>query len=350
MANALKDERHRGNGFTFLRLVFALCVLYAHSFAFGPVPEPLWQLSNGTLAISGIAVDGFFVISGFLVWRSMRASAGPWTYLAKRGLRLLPALVVVMVLSVVMGALLTSLGPAEYWTHPQLWYFLSNPFWMLRGGVHFNLPGVFTELPVHAVNVSLWTIPYEIFFYLLLLLPFLVPRNAKVLVPLLGMVYLLAFAIIQLDVSYIFPHTSFELDRIARLSPFFVGGAIIAQLGAEHCFARPWVFLSTLAVLGLATALFDPSDAFWYILLPPLVIGCAFLPFWANTGSFELMDISYGVYLAGWPIQQLLFSTFGLTDWSMFAASLVVTCGYGLLSWRLVEAPALAWKKALPGR
>ncbi|HOY29690.1 MAG TPA: acyltransferase [Flavobacteriales bacterium] len=350
MANALKDERHRGNGFTFLRLVFALSVLYAHSFAFGPVPEPLWQLSNGTLAISGIAVDGFFVISGFLVWRSMRASAGPWTYLAKRGLRLLPALVAVMVLSVLLGALFTSLGPAEYWTHPQLWYFLSNPFWMLRGGVHFNLPGVFTELPVHAVNVSLWTIPYEIFFYLLLLLPFLVPRNAKVLVPLLGMVYLLAFAIIQMDVSYIFPHTSFELDRIARLSPFFVGGVIIAQLGAEHWFAKPWVFLSILAVLALATVLFNPSDAFWYILLPPLVIGCAVLPIWANTGSFVPMDISYGVYLAGWPIQQLLFSTFGLTDWSMFAASLVVTCGYGLLSWRLVEAPVLAWKRALPGR
>jgi peptidoglycan/LPS O-acetylase OafA/YrhL len=179
MANALKDERHRGNGFTFLRLVFALSVLYAHSFAFGPVPEPLWQLSNGTLAISGIAVDGFFVISGFLVWRSMRASAGPWTYLAKRGLRLLPALVAVMVLSVLLGALFTSLGPAEYWTHPQLWYFLSNPFWMLRGGVHFNLPGVFTELPVHAVNVSLWTIPYEIFFYLLLLLPVPCPAQRE---------------------------------------------------------------------------------------------------------------------------------------------------------------------------
>jgi peptidoglycan/LPS O-acetylase OafA/YrhL len=350
MANALKDERHRGNGFTFLRLVLALCVLYAHSFAFGPVTEPLWRLSNGTLAISGIAVDGFFVISGFLVWRSMLASASPWTYLAKRGLRLLPALVTVTVLSVLMGAVLTSLGPAEYWTHPQLWYFLSNPFWMLRGGVDFNLPGLFTEHPVHAVNVSLWTIPYEIFFYLLLLLAFLVPRNAKVLVPLLGMVYLLAFTIIQLDVSYIFPHTSFELDRIARLSPFFVGGAIIAQVSAERWFAKPWVFLSTLTVLILATALFDPSDAFWYILLPPLVIGCAFLPFWANTGSFRITDISYGVYLAGWPVQQLMFSTFGLTDWSMFAASLVVTCGYGLLSWRLVEAPALALKRALPDR
>jgi peptidoglycan/LPS O-acetylase OafA/YrhL len=262
----------------------------------------------------------------------------------------MPALVVVMVLSVLLGALLTSLGPAEYWTHPQLWYFLSNPFWMLRGGVHFNLPGVFTELPVNAVNVSLWTIPYEIFFYLLLLIPFLVPRNAKLLVLLLGILYLLAFAIIQLDVSYIFPHTSFELDRIARLSPFFVGGAIIAQLGAEHCFARPWVFLSILAVLTLATALFDSSEVFWYILLPPLVIGCAFLPFWANTGSFELMDISYGVYLSGWPIQQLLFVHFGLTGWSMVAGSMVAACAYGLLSWKLVEAPALAWKRALPGR
>jgi peptidoglycan/LPS O-acetylase OafA/YrhL len=261
----------------------------------------------------------------------------------------MPALVVVMVLSVLLGALLTSLGPAEYWMHPELWYFLSNPFWMLRGGVHFNLPGVFTDLPVHAVNVSLWTIPYEIFFYLLLL-PFLFPRNAKVLVPLLVMVYLLAFAIIQLDVSYIFPHTSFELDRIARLSPFFVGGALIAQLRWEHWFARPWVFLSTLAVLTLATALFDSSDVFWYILLPPLVIGCAFLPFWANTGSFELMDISYGVYLSGWPIQQLLFVHFGLTGWSMVAGSMVAACAYGLLSWKLVEAPALAWKRALPGR
>jgi peptidoglycan/LPS O-acetylase OafA/YrhL len=34
----------------------------------------------------------------------------------------------------------------------------------------------------------------------------------------------------------------------------------------------------------------------------------------------------------------------------MVAGSMVAACAYGLLSWKLVEAPALAWKRALPGR
>jgi peptidoglycan/LPS O-acetylase OafA/YrhL len=350
MANALNDERHRGNGFTFLRLFLALIVIYAHSFAFGSVPEPVKQWSNGTWGNFGIAVDAFFVISGFLVWRSMIASAGPWSYLAKRGLRLLPALVTVMVLSVLLGAAITTLSASEYWSHPQVWYFLTNPFWMLRGGVHFDLPGVFAHLPIPSTNASLWTIPFEIFFYLLLLLPFVLSRASNWLIAIIALVYVASFMVIFLEISYTLPNTSFELGSIAKRAPFFIGGAFIAYAQLEKWFSQPMVFLSLLSVLVLAIMPIVIPDLIWYILLPPLVIGLAYLPFWTGVDSYRLPDISYGVYLSGWPIQQLLFVHFGLTGWSMVAGSMVAACAYGLLSWKLVEAPALAWKRALPGR
>jgi hypothetical protein len=187
MANALNDERHRGNGFTFLRLVLALIVLSTRTRSrFGSVPRARFETIGPTerwgnlrdrgrcllrdQRLLGLAQHdsecGSVVLPG-QAWPAAAACFG-------RGDGAIRA---------VGCRHFTTLGPhAEYWSASTgLVLPVTNPFWMLRGGVHFDLPGVFAP-PAHTLRPMspLWTIPYEIFFYLLLLLPFVLSRASRI--------------------------------------------------------------------------------------------------------------------------------------------------------------------------
>ncbi len=86
-----------------------------------------------------IAVDMFFVVSGFLIAASLQRNSARG-YLVSRGLRILPALIACVVLTTfVLGPLLTT--AASYWSQPTTWnYFLVNASLLAS---RFQLPGVF---------------------------------------------------------------------------------------------------------------------------------------------------------------------------------------------------------------
>jgi peptidoglycan/LPS O-acetylase OafA/YrhL len=57
------------------------------------------------------------------------------------------------------------------------------------------------------------------------------------------------------------------------------------------------------------------------------------------------VDLSYGIYLYGFPIQQVLMSRFGkMSALENFWCSLPVTALFALGSWFLIEQPALRAK------
>ena len=59
-------------------------------------------------------------------------------------------------------------------------------------------------------------------------------------------------------------------------------------------------------------------------------------------------DISYGVYLYGWPIQQALQALFPTTAfWLMLPVALALTCAVSVVSWLVVEKPALRLKERI---
>ena len=122
----------------------------------------------------------FFALSGFLVCGSLVRCRTLGTFLALRVLRLFPALVVETVLSaLVIGPVFTSLPLNSYFEDPSfLGYFTS-----LVGVVKYKLPGVFTTNPFPVyVNGQLWTLPYELYCYILLavaVLLGLVRRDAR---------------------------------------------------------------------------------------------------------------------------------------------------------------------------
>ena len=110
----------------------------------------------------------FFALSGFLVAGSLLRSRTVAMFLASRIIRIFPALSVEVLLSaVLLGPLFTSLTLAQYFRSHEFWGY----WWNLVGHVHFRLPGVFDANPnPNVVNGQLWTVPYELYCYVLLAL------------------------------------------------------------------------------------------------------------------------------------------------------------------------------------
>ncbi|MEO8417016.1 MAG: acyltransferase family protein, partial [Ginsengibacter sp.] len=162
---------NHNNNFNFLRIFAAVLVCITHSYAVtgNAISESLHQITNGYFYLSSVGLYIFFFTSGYLVSYSAATSKSPRIYLQKRALRIYPALVIVVLLSVfIAGPLLTTYSSAKYFTAADTWKYL----WTATGlRIRFRLPGVF-ETPLFAMtgfNGSLWSIKLELELYALLL-------------------------------------------------------------------------------------------------------------------------------------------------------------------------------------
>jgi peptidoglycan/LPS O-acetylase OafA/YrhL len=155
------------NHFHLIRLIAAWLVIWSHAWAItGTAGNDHFARLTLSRSAGAFAVDVFFVISGFLVAASVQRH--PWReFLLARALRLYPALIVCVALTVVvLGPLLTT--APEYWSDPRTWRYLWANATLWRA--EFWLPGVFETLPRTAINGSLWTLPIEGRLYLALFL------------------------------------------------------------------------------------------------------------------------------------------------------------------------------------
>ena len=85
-----------------------------------------------------------------------------------------------------------------------------------------------------------------------------------------------------------------------------------------------------------------------YFILPVLVIffGVISTPYISSIGE-KIGDNSYGIYIYGWFVQQLLLSLFNLNTYELMVGSLLVAYIVGLMSWHFVEKKALAYKNII---
>lgn len=342
----------RANNFNVLRLAAALAVLFGHSFVLAaghqdfasvdPVSRVLMQVTGFGEAIHELAVNLFFVVSGFLVTRSLQQRASLADFVEARVLRLFPAAIVSTVLTIVGLSFLSTLPAAAYFTDPETWeYLLRNT---LVWSVDYDLPGVFADNPYPvAVNGSLWTLPVELRCYLLVLL-----------LGVAGLARRQSLANVALCIPvilYLVPEWSHLLTRDPakwRLFLFFI-------VGSFFCINRrsiPVGWFPAAALLGLyaATANLPRLHGIAFVVLVAyLTLALALVRHvrWLDPGRFG--DISYGVYLYAFPVQQALIHA--LPDirngWSLAALAAAATLPLAVLSWIAVERPALAAKGTL---
>jgi peptidoglycan/LPS O-acetylase OafA/YrhL len=311
----------RDNNFTLIRLVFAAAVLFGHSYAIGNSgSDPISRFMG--VWIGDLAVNGFFVFSGFLVTASFQR-AGLIRFVILRIARIFPAAIVCISLSVLVGAAISTLKPADYFAHSLTWTYAGNATLFY---LSWFLPGVFEGQPFNgSVNGSFWSVVLEArcYFYLLIagffgMLATRARTNAAVLV---------AFLCLQwIDVPLI--------DSEGWILPcvYFLIGIL---LWTNRDFIVLHWALAVLAVTVLVSGLDSHSYPFavaWSYLLFFLVYGVPSL----NVEN----DISYGLYLYAWPIQQLVWSKEQVgIDNVLLAAPLIFAAA--TLSWFLVEKPIL---------
>ena len=339
-------EARRGNNFDFLRQLAAFFVIYGHSLALlGVAPPVFWDMNISTF---GVAI--FFVLSGYLVTQSWRRDPRLLPFLSKRSLRIFPALLVCVTLTaVVLGPLMTSLPLLDYFGDPAFRRYFYN--FLLH--IHYFLPAVFADNPwPNAVNGSLWSLPVEFFCYLAVLglaaagamrRPFRLAA-ATAVAAIGGLVLIHAYDGPQIVVY------ATDLRSAMQIIPYFLVGAIVA--------AAPGLPLRRDAALGVAFALTAaehllPSVAFQavgYLGIPYVVLACgtAATPGLARAGRWG--DVSYGMYLYAFPVQQALIAVTqaAIPPAALIIATTAVSVTLAWASWHLVEKPCLSLKPRAP--
>jgi len=332
------------DNFLLLRFLAASLVIYGHGPAIGGSqvwPDLFAWLGWGTYS-GDLAVDVFFVTSGYMIAGSYLRRSHLFEFLWARVLRIYPALVFCLLASAfVLGPLLSSWPLSAYLAdHGAVHYVTKNL--ALGKGLAFYLPGVFVANPnAGIVNGSIWTLPAEVRMYLWVaavgVLGILArPRwcNALLLV-------LLVCGLLAPDRLPLVP-----LESFVRLAAYFAAGVF--------CYVnRQWLRVSWWWVVGLAllAMLLRHTPLYPFALglaLVAFVFAFAYLTPWRGFNRFG--DYSYGIYLWGYPMQQLVASqgsSAALALNALLAWPLAVLLG--VLSWHLVEKPALALK-TWPGR
>lgn len=345
-------ERRETN-FDLLRLVAASCVLLGHSLLF---LRPSWleaHPSSWWAQIALDAVDIFFVISGYLVVRSWLRDPHVARYLARRLLRLMPALLVLLPVTLLAGALLTTLPPLTYLRQPGTWAYLLNGTLFARVD---QLSGVFLHNHYRiAVDQQLWTLPYEFACYLAVVVVayagmYLTGRRLRMIVVAISLAALAVLAIGQIGVGWSFhigsAHVSlgFWGPDLGRLAGFFIAGVLFSR------WERAIPLRPAPAAICAAVFLLS-SQIVW--LFPISAVSLVYAVMYFAKGAPPVLscvtrhgDFSYGIYIYGFFIQQMLAAALeGIrSPMLLFIISWPCTLLVAMASWHLVEKRALRLK------
>lgn len=322
-------------GFDYLRIVLAVAVVYWHTWAVvlaGIDNPPLW-----IQIIARAILPIFFGLSGYLVASSLERTATLPIFLYMRFLRIFPALVVETILSaLILGPLVTTLLIGEYFTHPVFFDYFNN----LYGNVRYYLPGVFESQPFTKVNVSIWTVPFELECYVALSLLYLFGlfRNKWVLLSAVSAVGLL-FAYQIRDI----PNAEGLVMPGRVLVMSFLFGNVIYKFRES---------LPAGAAVGILMTVITMFLMRHTLTMIPAAFAAAYAA--ASLGSTNPWrapiifngDYSYGVYLYAFPIQQLIYWLFESRSMAFnFFVSMLLISVWAAFSWHCVEKPTLRLKR-----
>ena len=337
------------NAFGALRLLFASLVIVAHTpeIIDGNRSREILTRIFGSISFGDLAVDAFFVISGFLITDSFVKRPMIRDYLTRRIARIYPAFIVASLICLFVvsplgagqmplsvSALAKSIVHALLLMQPDPTQRLT-PF----PGTHYPL-----------LNGAAWTIAYEFRCYLLVMTLGCIGLFSRRTTVLTGTIaILLAFAIIP----------GYAFGRVDALIPghFYWWGTSqydcrligVFLVGSLYFLYQDRVRFTKIGALASVLLLLLS------LILPPIadagtaVFGGYLIFFVAKRGGDTFLkdinnrnDISYGIYLYGWPVEKLLaWYLPGLSLGALGAATLALAAVLGWASWHGIERPVM---------
>jgi peptidoglycan/LPS O-acetylase OafA/YrhL len=331
----LGDRHNRLNA---IRLVLASVVIVGHAWPLTGADGPSLEL------LSDVAVNGFFVLSGYLIAESrVRTTLVP--YLWRRFLRIYPAfLVSLLVVAFVFAPLAAAIEGSSLDLGSAAGFVLHNSDLRIS---QWGIDGTQLDVPApDSWNGSLWTLFHEALAYVLLGLVLslaVAARHARWVLPAMFLLVLVLRPLVEgpLDVT-----THLYLNG-ARLAGYFLAGAAVWAWSGTW---RPtWVHTAGAAVVYAVLTDLGWADLYGQLPLAVLLLGLGAAP---SRNWTTRTDLSYGVYIYAYPVQQLLV-LLGTASWGVAVNSVLVlllTLPLALLSWTLVEKPALRAKAWLDPR
>ncbi len=331
------------NNFDFLRLIFALCVIITHSYTLTGAAETDWlhTLTNGQVFFSYIGVRGFFIISGYLIYQSLLRSKSLYVFYWHRILRIFPGLIVVLLLTIILGVFVYTGDFHSYITNKSVWTYFPNNIKLFR--LQGTIQGIFENNPYKDdINGSIWTLGYEFICYVLLSLLFFIKRGHLI--------------ILSAVCAFFYISNIFFFDTFSKISfiiyakdlidfgTFFFAGALLACLKIEKNKYRNILMYSSFVTLLISLQLG------FFIEIHLLAMPVAILLFGVSATKYisgiskKIGDMSYGIYIYAFAIQQTLVHFFHFEQFALTIYASLISIVFGYLSWHLIEKQALKCK------
>lgn len=286
----------------------------------------------------------FFALSGFLVSGSLLRTRTISEFITLRAVRIMPALAVEVLLSAfLIGAVFTILPLREYFTDPLFFIYLYN----LIGHIQFLLPGVFTQNPFPFVNVSLWTIPYELYCYLAIVVLWLVGavpnRKWWLLLLVIGAQFALPLRDYLVQNPILIERNNLP-GRLLILS--FLYGVVFFAF-AKQIVMRLWMAVLSVILCYIVLQYTLPT----YFVVIPATYLTVYLGL-TNPPTIPLLmrgDYSYGIYLYAGPMQQVVIDLFPAyrNGWFVMVMAILPICLFAAFSWHIIEKPILDRRKII---
>lgn len=335
----------RSNAFDSLRLFAALTVIWSHSYLLTTGSysiEPLFWASSGQITLGTLAVGVFFVISGMFISASFERSMSKLDFARNRTLRIMPALfAAITLLALVVGPILTTQPLGEYFSQKETWIYFRNIVFMPMA---LYLPGVFEGNTLSTVNESIWTLKFEVACYIIAAVVLMMKHFIR---PLVITGWIASFLIVRYwPNATTVSGAEYYIVAIARMFRFFGAGMFIYLYRQKIPLNGRLAWGSLLLILP-----FLATD--WFVEAAAIIGSYSVIAFgYLAPQSFRALaakgDVSYGVYIYGWPIQQLIWPIGKElpAHWIINTAiAIPMALALGWASWLLVEKPALSLKR-----
>ncbi|WP_162426442.1 acyltransferase family protein [Pontibacter pudoricolor] len=366
-------SRHQNN-FDFLRLLFALFVIITHSYTLTGIHynDGLYQLTNNQITFSRVGLYGFFTISGYLILQSLNNSNTISEYYIKRVLRIFPGLLVVLLVTSICFSVLSHrysiIGYFTLTSEPYT-YVLTNflPFGPFQGTILDTIE----NNPYSAyINGSIWTLQYEFLFYIVLSSLFFIKEKKLLIKSLLtisficlyvlrfheiAFIYDLVFSPLGLERSTLgsasqqtdFGMTGFRPFAVIDFGLYFNAGALLSAFNFSSIRYMP-IVASLASLVMIITIALNTYIEFEVFLFPIIILTIGLTNTkWIGGLNNKIGDLSYGVYIYGFLIQQVLMHFFLLDHLLLTILTIPIALIAGFISWNLIEKKAINLKTTI---
>jgi peptidoglycan/LPS O-acetylase OafA/YrhL len=344
----MEDFNFRENNFDLIRFIAATQVALVHMIHHLDIEIPD-NLLNFLGVFPGVPI--FFVVSGYLISASWERKPITRIYLTNRFLRIYPALWFALIVSIISVFLF-------YKTNFE---FKSFFVWVMAQSsiVQFYNPPFLRDYGVGVLNGSLWTIPVELQFYIIL--PFLYLLIKKTRGNKLIYSAILFFLIVnQFQVSmlnengnififklfgvtvfpylYIFLFGVFFQKNILKLKKYFVN--------KFYYWITAYLFFSFIfGCIGIVNS-GNHINPFLSLILASMVISFAYSFTGLSDKILKGNDVSYGIYIY---IYHMIFVNIFISlnyNQNIYSMILcyVITLSMSFFSWKFIEHPCLKLK------